>query len=476
MSGRLRLLVALIRRALGDRRANVAPIVAILAPTLILLGLGGADAAIGVDVKNDLQSANDAAALAVAHAVLANVNATETSLQATAQAVLNSDFRGKAPTITVFHVCAPVQKDCTMGATTLPSDTVTLQTSAQAMCTLCLSGGASKTVGASSQTTIGFSKTMQINIVMDSSASMIVGATTADVTTISNWVTANWLLVKPGDPSPYTNADDPPCAFACHDEGNSTTTADIALGLTHAHTAGATTRFDVMTSAATQLINYVASLASSNTLLAKNTYVFNVYSFDQTLHTYGASNLTSAAALTAVSSVTPGLDTWLSQDMTSLISTVGSSGTGASAASPLKFVILVTDGLQSDRNLNWENCTSWGTYAPWGFNNACLAGEYDTTISATQCQSIKNNGVVLAVLETPYVPLTGQDPNETPYEGTVRDVIYPGGPSTASTLSAALQACASNGYYYQATSSSQIATGFLQLTNQFLEHSTYISQ
>ena len=40
----------------------------------------------------------------------------------------------------------------------------------------------------------------------------------------------------------------------------------------------------------------------------------------------------------------------------------------------------------------------------------------------------------------------------------------------------ALQACASNGYYYQATSSSQIATGFLQLTNQFLEHSTYISQ
>jgi len=501
MVGAVRMIVALIRRALGDRSASVAPIVAILAPTLILLGLGGADAAIGVDVKNDLQNANDAAALAVAHAVLANPNTTEASLKATAQAVLNSDFKGAAPTITAFHVCAPVQNDCSMNGTTLPSDTVTLQTSAQAMCTLCLSGGTSKTVAASSQTTIGFSKTMQINIVMDSSASMIVGSTTTDVNTIATWVSANWNSVKPLDPAPCYNgttsscsgrnstnkntSDNPPCAFACHDEGSNTTTADIAMGLTNAHAAGATTRFDVMTSAATQLINYVASLATSNTLLAKNTYVFNVLSFDQTLHTYGTSNMTSTKALTAVSSVSPGLDTWLSQDMTSLISTVGSSGTGASTSSPLKFVILVTDGLQSDRNDNWcsnevADTTGWGyvnTINP-GNSTVCLntSNDYAGPISASQCQSLKNNGVVLAVLETPYVPLTGQTPNLGSYERTVRTIIYPGGPTSSSVISAALQACASTGYYFQATSSSQIATGFLQLTNQFLEHSTYISQ
>ena len=51
--------------------ASRAPIVAILAPTLILLGLGTTDAAIGLNTKNDLQNATDAAALAVAHAVLA---------------------------------------------------------------------------------------------------------------------------------------------------------------------------------------------------------------------------------------------------------------------------------------------------------------------------------------------------------------------------------------------------------------------
>ncbi len=503
MTGFFGILGALVRRALGDRRANVAPIVAILAPTLILLGLGTTDAAIGLDTKNDLQSATDAASLAVAHAVLVNANATEASLQTIAQAVLNNDFpnKSKPPTITAFHVCAPVQNDCKSGTTTLPSDTVTMNTSAQALCTLCLSGGSSKTITGSSQTVIGFSKTMQINIVMDSSASMIVGSTATDVTTISNWVSAHWTSVKVGDPSPcysgsspcprtcppggttcYT-ADNPPCAFACHDEGSATTTADINTGLTNAHTAGATTRFDVMTSAATQLINYVASLATSSTLLAKNTYVFNVLSFDTALHSYGTTNMTSSAALTAVSSVSPGLDTWLATDMNSLVTQVGSSGTGASSSSPLKFVILVTDGLQSDRNNNW-GCT-FGKDTAWGYVNpvwpnssstVCTSGGYAGPINTGTCQTMKNNGVVLAVLETPYVPLTGQSPDVGPYERTVRTTIYPGGSGTGSTISAALQACASSGYYFQATSSAQISTGFLQLTNQFLQHSTYISQ
>ena len=501
MTGLPRMLAALIRRAFGDRKANVAPMVAILAPTLILLGLGTTDAAFGLNTRNDLQNATDAAALAVAHAVLANPNTTEASLKTTAQAVLNGDFKSSNPTIVNFQVCAPVQNDCKSGTTTLPTDTVNITTSAQAMCTLCLSGGSSKTVYGQSQTVIGFSKTMQINIVMDSSASMIVGSTTTDVNTISTWVSNNWTSVKVGDPGPCYNgsspcpkkcssgtcytADNPPCAFACHDEGSNTTAADIATGLTNAHTAGAVTRFDVMTSAADQLITYVASLATSNTLLAKNTYVFNVYSFDTALHTYGTSNMTSTAATTAVGTLAPGLDTHLATIMPTLVTTIGSTGTGASASSPLKFVILVTDGLQSDRSSNWcssmvKDSTGWGYTNPVnsGSSTVCLntSNDYAGPISTTQCQNMKNNGVVLAVLETPYVPLTGQSPDIGPYERTVRPIIYPTGPTAASTISAALQSCASTGYYFQATSSSQISTGFLQLTNKFLEHSTYISE
>ena len=116
--------------------------------------------------------------------------------------------------------------------------------------------------------------------------------------------------MKPGDPPPYTDADNPPCAFACHDVGDSTTAADVAQGLTNAHAAGATTRFDVMISAAQQLITHIQTEVQSNPILKNNTYMFNVMSFDTTLHTYGTANTTSfSAAQSAVASVSPGLDT-----------------------------------------------------------------------------------------------------------------------------------------------------------------------
>ena len=151
--------------------------------------------------------------------------------------------------------------------------------------------------------------------------------------------------------------------------------------------------------------------------------------------------------------MSPGLDTWMSNAMTQVISQVGANGTGASAASPAKLLILVTDGLQSDRTLDWQNCTSHPWNAAWSFND-CVGG-FAAPMNTAQCDQMKANGIVVGVLETPYVPLTGQDPHNTPYESNVRGTIYPGGPNTASRVSAALQACASPGYYFQAVNSAQ---------------------
>ena len=107
---------------------------------------------------------------------------------------------------------------------------------------------------------------------------------------------------------------------------------------------------------------------------------------------------------------------------------------------------------------------------------------------------MKNNGVVLAVLETPYVRLDKdpavttqnpayfpQDPKEGLYEYFVRSTIYPGGPNASganngSVVSAALSSCASSGYYFSATSPTDIATGFVTLTDKFLATVDRLSQ
>lgn len=483
-----------LRAFIAMRRGSMAPMLALTLPVILLVVAGSIDFSLAVSSKTDLQDAADAASLAVAVATAANPNTPETTLKTLAQTTLGANFKGTTPTITDFHVCAPVQNDCTDNGGTMKNDTVTIAASAPTSCTLaavlpavCTSGV--QTVNARTTTVIGFGATMQLNVVMDSSASMIVGATPADVTLIENWMGLktikngkttypNWNAMEPNDPGPTFQADNPPCAFACHDVGASTTSADIAMGLANAKTAGATTRFNVMISAAQQLITSIQTQAASNTNLAKNTYLFNILSFDDSVHTWGSTNMSYAAAQTAVSSVTPGMDTHLATVMSTLISTIGANGNGSSASSPLKFMILVTDGLQSDRvwNYNYPGITV-GYDSAWNYNSTDF-GTYAAPISQSQCNQIKNNGVVLAVLETPYVPLTGQDPKYLPYEGEVRHVIYPGGPNggnPVSAVSAALSSCATTGYYFQAVNSTDIATGFLTLTNKFLAQSSYIS-
>ncbi|HEY3888761.1 MAG TPA: TadE/TadG family type IV pilus assembly protein [Caulobacteraceae bacterium] len=473
---------------MSDKRANVLIMFGLTLPILLAIVAGGIDFSYAEGAKTTLQDAADAASLAVSSEVVLHPNDTVAQLQAVATAALTADDKnGTNVTITNFQVCAPVAQSSNCSG--MANNTVLVAVSAQTTCipvpiptTVCQGSPPAMTVTASTTTVIGFGATLQLNVVMDSSASMIVGATSTDVTTISNWVTGHWSLVKPNDPAPYTGGDNPPCAFACHDIDSSTTPADIALGLTHAHSAGATTRFDVMISAANQLITHVQTLAANNATLAKNTYAFNIYSFDTAIHKYGTSNMSFSAATTAVGTVSPGLDTYINNAMSTFAgsgtNSIGANGTGASIASPLKFMILVTDGLQSDRNLNWQNCSSWGYEPLWGFNNTCLGGGFDVPMSTAHCTTLKNEGVVLAVLETPYVPLTGQDPHNTPYEGTVRHVIYPGGPNggnPVSVVSTALAACATTGYYFQAVNSSDIATGFVTLTDKFLQHSARIS-
>lgn len=459
-----------------DLRANVAITFALVGVLLIILVFAAVDISNAFTAKNALQDATDASALAVATEVSKNPGEAKGQLRQLAKGMLGADFRQGKATITAFHVCTATSHDCNGPSGPMQMNTVSLETSANAPCllaglsSLCGAQGALIPVNGSATTSINVGVTMQLNILMDSSASMIVGATQADVTKISNWVSAHWSQVKPGDPPPYTGSDNPPCAFACHDVGGSTQPSDVVTGLSNAHAAGATTRFDVMIQAAQSLINHVQTEAQGAT--AQDTLLFNVWSFDTALHTYGSSNTNYAGALTAIGQVSPGLDTWMATAMGQVITQVGSNGNGTSATSPFKFLILVTDGLQSDRSSNWS-CTSWGNDTAWNYNPTCYGG-YATSISNGQCSQLKANGVIVAVLETPYVPLTGQSPNVSPYEKTVRHVLFPGGPGSTSVISQALQSCASPGYYYQAANSSDIATGFATLTDKFINSTTRI--
>lgn len=509
------------------RGGNVAIIFAFLAPVLLLLIGGVVDLGIMLSTRMSLQDSTDAAALAASAAAAKNPGMTEADLESIARSVLNTNYLqnhrplGDPPQLTAFHVCTPAQQDCTDANGPMKMQTVSVAAMATAPCllgrfvpNLCpADGGTSKPVNVTTTTTIGAATTFQINMLLDTSGSMIVGASADDVNRIAAWTQANWSAVKP------LGGDSPPCAFACHDMGGDTGPSDMAMGLTNAHAAGAVTRFDVMMASAQSLVGYVQTQVTQNQQLSRNTYLFNISNFDTSLHpNVGGSNLSyiqaacvlsqapQAPCTQAAPAIGPGLDTALNESMTSAVNSIGANGDGTSANSPVKFLILVTDGLESNRDSNWcgGGAGNWApdpNWAAWDAANepknrtppvgdwpnwpqVCVSSPTAAPINLANCDAIKKNGVVLAVLETPYVPLDGtapgagpaQDPTVAPYERTVRKVIYPAGPNGGSALHDKLSKCASDGYFFSATSASDIQTGFFTLTDKFLTSSTYIQR
>lgn len=273
------------------------------------------------------------------------------------------------------------------------------------------------------------------------------------------------------------------------------------------------------------------------------------------------------------------------QDLQAIIGTTAPNAIpGLAANNPLKYVIIITDGMSSDRNWNWCNpnqtptqleacnsdpwpnanpsypvtaaatapvtvntpqttiCSNWSGAAPMFDGMAIWQGttgecgdaqyrpafwtplittgqlysspsgndvyQYASAIDPSYCNTMKANGgnpgyalpgggtlsgVTIAVLETPYVPMTGQQPPVYPYETGVQQIIYPAGDpvthtsataytpgphgETMSALSQALLQCASgSNYYYQAASDTGITTGFITLFDNFVGQFVHLSQ
>ena len=503
----------LARRSRADQRGVIAIMFALLAPVLMLCMIGAIDLTSIQETKQRLQDSTDSAALAVSATAAKNPNTSETTLRSIALGYLQANFVNGAPSITAFSVCTPVQTtDCpTVNGQTNVTNSVSMTTSVSAPCWLpfvmpgvCNSNEQSMPMYASNTTNIGFAANVQINVLMDVSGSMIVGSTASDVTKVENWnnVAANWATVHySGDSSQST-----PCAFACHDQGPSSSgvngpttsgsaTSDMQMGETNAHSAGATTRLDVMLSSVGQTITAEQGDITNSPQLAKNSYYFNIYTIADTVNNiYTATTADDwTDPVKALNNVYVGLDTHLNEQLPNFASTIGVNGSGNTKATPLKFVVLVTDGLESDFYSDFYSCggyasdTAWQVPGYYGSGSVSpqwygyyATGCFAAPMSTAACTTMKNNGVVLAVLETPYVPLTGQDPSEQYlYETFVRHTIYPNGPNSSSTVSAQLSACATSPqYYYQAntTDSTAIAKGLAQLINTFLASTAYIKQ
>ncbi len=279
-------------------------------------------------------------------------------------------------------------------------------------------GVATFPVNGQSTATITVGGYADIAILMDDSSSMGIGATP----------TAMSQLAAVAAASPLKSWDqNQACGFGCHWDANS----NDFYGLARSHNIPL--RIDVLNQAVQTVIT---------TLIAQNTkslYSIGLYAFNTVFTTIYAMNSNLSGALAAQQAVTVPIanpsnqaDTNFPLAMNSITPILGVSGNGATAASPRKFLFLVTDGVA-----DYNNTSNQRVISP---------------MLASNCSAAKANGITILVLYTQYYPIT----TNAYYNQHVAPI--------ASSVVTDLQECASSPqYFFAATDPASIQAAMLQM-------------
>jgi Flp pilus assembly protein TadG len=416
----------LVNRFGQDRRGNIAVIFALaLLPIMSAVGCT-VDYSRATQLRSKLQAAADAASVgSVAKTSPAFIAAGKMTADGTiasgvtdASNIFNANMDGVTG-YTLNSVTPTVTKSGS-AITSIVAFSATIPTMF-----LGLMGKSALTVAGTSTSTANLPQYIDFYLLLDNSPSMGVAATPADVTTMVN----------------HTSDQ---CAFACHDYNDSNNYYNLAKNL------GVKTRIDVLRSATQSLMDTAASTETYS-----NQFRMAIYDFGASSKTIGLRALFSlSASLTSAKTAagnidlmgvygnndayTADKDTQFSTIFPAITNIISTAGTGTSA-SPLKYLFFVSDGVADESN---SGCLKTMSNKDWGN----ISPRCQSPIDPSLCDTLKHNGVKIAVLYTTYLQL----PTNLWYMDWIDPFNKgPFGPSTNSGIAQNMQSCASPGFYFE---------------------------
>jgi Flp pilus assembly protein TadG len=356
-------------------------------------------------------------------------------------------------------------------ATITPSVTnmaVTVNYTAQVQTTLgSLVGVNNVTIAGTSTAKTNAPPYVDFYLLLDNSPSMGLGATAADITHLQQ--------LTPDS-----------CAFACHQHSFNSShqiTGDNTNDYYHiARNNGVTLRIDVLRTATQQL----TQTATSSETVA-NQFRMGVYTFSDTFQTVASLSADMSSVSTSAGAIDLAYAYYNQRDaQTSFDTALGTinsimpdPGSGAGATAPQEFLFLVTDGVEDEpvgaASGSGDPADPPSSYLPP--NNQpnltnTLQGNVNSgrlislikTDSSSLCTAIKNRGIKIAVLYTPYLPVTNNAFYNTWIGASSTNLnnnnpVNPNDPTDPANngVGKALKACATPGFYYQVTPNTGIS-------------------
>jgi Flp pilus assembly protein TadG len=455
---------ALLFRFAGNRNANVAVIFAIvMVPTIYLSGMA-LDYTQALRKQSQLDAATDAAAIAAVRPAM--LMQPDSVASATAAAIFGSTANSlpgltsvPTPTITITDVGLQRTVTVSYNANSINNFPILLGSPAWAI-------KGSSTAMASSAPNMNF------YLLLDDSPSMAIGATQTDIN--------NLIADTANQPSVSQN-----CGFACHEANPSADNggAPAVDNLTIARNKAITLRIDLVVNAVNQLMvtwsqcpqtGISGGVMQCMSALNNTTYQAGLYTFDYNFNTIqslaslsiaGQSRNINDIQLLEVdhqncvisSNCNTDYGTDIENALTSVNSIMPTPGLGSNQAgdTPQEVVFLVTDGVDDKIISSSSACNASATLQSVGSQYRC-----QQPLDPSECTTIKNRGIRIAILYTEYLQLT----SDSWYNGHIAQFDNP--TSSTGQIAQNLQSCASPGLYADVTTGGDISTA---LTNLFIK-------
>ena len=446
MLGLLRNLARFVRlrasNVLIEKRASILPIFAgAIIPLVFATGMS-VDYAHAMRTQTRLQTAADAAAIAAvskqvmslansyglpaAYSPIIGQQAATTVFAATANKLIaNNEIQLNMNDPTQFDIVIVDNLDHTSRTATVTFRGQSPNAFAKILqvATLTVKGAATSTVSAGLYT--------DMYVVLDTSQSMGLAATDNDASLLWNGV------IK------YNGAG---CQFGCHVPAPGQNYANDWV----AKQVGASLRIDVLRQATTDMVQTAMDTEGSNSL-----YRFGLYRIGQTTSDISPLNANLSQIKSDVSSLTLGPndsggtgDTNLTDMSNYVYPKIMSHSDGSTSQKSRAFLFIITDGVFDTKG----NCTYGHCTGP---------------IDPQTCKQYKDNNVTVAVLYTTYLPVKSNplDPNSTSLRDEYIQLVQP----FANNIAPQLQACASPGWYYEASDGPTIHAAMQRIFAQAIQ-------
>jgi Flp pilus assembly protein TadG len=419
-----------VRRFRRDEGGAMAMMMGLAAIPLMFSVGAGIDYGTANRMKAKLDAVADIAALsAVDHQ---SITGTAAAAQTTAQDTFNAQAAG-LPNVTVGNVSATVT-DGTSGRTAVVN-----YTASKTNLFMGLFGIPTMTITGSSTAQAGLPVDINFYLLLDNSPSMNIAATTTGINTMVA----------------HTSAQGG-CAFACHESDPAADNLGNPGGVdnyTLANQLGVVTRMENLASATQSLMSTALSTEGTNT----SQYEMAIYTFnDAGLNTIQALTSNLATAKTAAADINVlevysnnyltktnnnnDADTNFETAMTQVDGIMPSPGLGTPNSTPREVLFIVSDGVDDEVSSSCSQSLD---------GNRCQA-----PFSTTWCATVKNRGILIAVLYTEYLPL--------PTNSWYNDWIAP----FQNQISPNMESCASPGMFFSVTTDGDITAAMQTLFQQ----------